>query len=172
MKLLYIGKPNKQEFFEIIDEILNSEEYQKRKKYKHHGEKSVYNHCLSVSMKSYKIAKVMGMDYKSAAIGGLLHDFYYKPWQDNKEKTPLLKKHGFVHAKEALINSKKNYPQYMNKRVENIIVRHMFPLNITPPRYIESWVITIVDKYVSMEIFKKPSKLLMYVGIKVGEKNE
>ncbi len=166
MKFIYIGKTSKEEFFEIISEILNSEEYQKRKKYKHHGEKSVYDHCLSVSMKSYKIAKIMGMDYKSAAIGGLLHDFYYKPWQENKEKKSFLKLHGFVHAKEALQNSKQNYPQYMNKRVENIIVRHMFPLNIIPPRYVESWVITIVDKIVSMEIFLNPSKLLMYVGLK------
>lgn len=48
----------------------------------------------------------------------------------------------------------------------------MFPLNIVPPRYLESWIISSVDKYVSMEIFNEPSKLLMYIGIKVGVENE
>ena len=172
MKIIEIGKPNNNEFYEIVYEILNSDEYQRRKNFKHHGEQSVYDHSLKVSINSYKIAKIMGMDYKSAAIGGLLHDFYDKPWQDDKEKKPFLKQHGFVHAKQALNNSKNYFPQLMNKRVENIIVRHMFPLNITPPRYIEGWLITIVDKCVSMMIFKQPSKLLMYVGVKGGKKNE
>ena len=65
-----------------------------------------------------------------------------------------------------------HFPQYYNKKVGNIILRHMFPLNIVPPRYLESWIISSVDKYVSMEIFNEPSKLLMYIGIKVGVENE
>ena len=40
----------------------------------------------------------------------------------------------------------------MNKKVENIILRHMFPLNIVPPKYLESWLITLTDKYVSLEV--------------------
>ena len=37
----------------------------------------------------------------------------------------------------------------MNKRIENSIVRHMFPLNIIPPKYKEGWVITYADKVLS-----------------------
>lgn len=154
------------EYYNITKEILEHPEFIKRKGYKHHGEISVYDHCLAVSYKSYKACKLFQLDYKSAAIGGLLHDFYYKPWQECNEKKPLFKKHGFVHATEALENSKKFFPKKINKRVENIIKRHMFPLNIVPPRYKESWIITVMDKYVSMEVFKEPRKLLMYVGIK------
>ena len=54
----------------------------------------------------------------------------------------------------------------MNEKSENIIKRHMFPLNIVPPQYKESWVVTMADKYVSLEVFKEPKKLLMYIGIK------
>lgn len=172
MKILEVEKASINEFYEIVSDILNSKEFNKRKNYKHHGEQSVYDHSLKISIISYKIAKTMGLDYKSAAIGGLLHDFYDKPWQENKEKTKFFKQHGFVHARQALENSKKYFPQYINKKTKNIILRHMFPLNIVPPLYLESWIITIVDKYVSMEIFNEPSKLLMYAGIKVGEESE
>ncbi|MCM1370456.1 MAG: HD domain-containing protein [Clostridium sp.] len=165
MKLINIEHPDNQEYYEIVKDIINSNEFQRRKEYKHHGTQSVYEHSLKISIISYKLAKILGINYKNCAISGLLHDFYNNPWQDKNKKTTFLKMHGFVHASEALQNSKKYFPQYMNKRIENTILRHMFPLNIIPPKYIEGWIITIVDKYVSMEIFNNPSKLLMYVGI-------
>ena len=73
--------------------------------------------------------------------------------QKIKQKSLFFKQHGFVHAGEALENSKKYFPNYLNKRIENIILRHMFPLNIIPPKYKEAWLITMVDKYVSLEVF-------------------
>jgi len=166
MKILEIEKTSINEFYDIISDILNSKEFQKRKKYKHHGEQSVYDHSLKISIISYKIAKIMGLDYKSAAIGGLLHDFYDKPWQECYDKKPFFQQHGFTHAKEASVNANKYFPEIMNKKIDDAIRKHMFPLNIKIPRYKESWVVTCVDKYVSMEIFKHPTKLFKYVGIK------
>ena len=157
---------NYDEYYEIVKEILEHDEFLKRKNFPHHGKITVYDHSLSVSKISYYIAKRLDMDYKSAAIGGLLHDFYYKPWQDSKEKKPILKMHGFVHAREALENSNKYFPHLMNKKVKNIIVRHMFPLNIKLPKYKEAWLISFVDKYVSFEVFKEPKNLLKYIGIR------
>ena len=163
------------EYYEIVKEILENEEFQRRKQFPHHGEKTVFDHSLEVSILSYKIAKKLRLDYKAAAIGGLLHDFYDKPWQDDPEKKPFFKRHGFAHAGEARINAKKHFPHLMNDRIENIILRHMFPLNIVPPKYKEGWIITTVDKYVSMEIFKDVKNLPKYVGLggkpKEGEAN-
>lgn len=158
------------EYYKIVKDILNNEEFSKRKNFPHHGEKTVMDHSLEVSILSYRIAKKLKMDYKSAAIGGLLHDFYNKPWQDDQEKRPFFKRHGFVHAREARENSKKYFPDLMTPRIENIILRHMFPLNITPPKYKEGWIITTVDKYVSMEIFKDIKNLPKYVGIGIRNK--
>ena len=160
---------DEKEYNKIVNSILEHPEFQKRKKYKHHGEISVYDHSLKVSKKAYKMALKHKKDYKSAAIGGLLHDFYDKPWQENKEKKKFFKKHGFVHAKEALENSKKYFPELMNKRVENIILRHMFPLNITPPKYIEAWYVTFADKIVSLEVLRYPKCILLLFG-KGGKK--
>lgn len=161
----------KEEYYKIIHEILLNEEFQKRKTYKHHGSISVYEHSLTVSKYAYIITKRLGYDYRSATIGALLHDFYYKPWQEIHEKKSFFKKHGFVHAKEALENSKKNFPNLMNKKIMNIIERHMFPLNKIPPRYIESWIVNFCDKYVSLEVISEPKKLPLLLGIR-REKNE
>lgn len=164
----YIKKDS--EYYFIVKDILENEEFIKRKEFRHHGNRSVYDHCLAVSILSYRISKKFNLDYQSAAIGGLLHDFYYNPWQEQKDKRPFFKKHGFAHAGEALENSKQNFPNLMNNRIEDIIKKHMFPLNIKPPVYKESWIITCVDKYVSMEIFKDVKHLPRYIGIGILKK--
>ena len=124
------------DYYLIVKDILNSDEFIKRKKYRHHGDISVYEHSLKVSRLSYEIAKKINLALKRQVF----------------TKKPFFKQHGFVHAREALDNSRKFFPQYMNKKVENIILRHMFPLNIVPPKYLESWLITLTDKYVSLEV--------------------
>lgn len=153
-----------------VGEILNHPEFLKRKQYHHHEDRSVYVHSLNVCIKTYKMAKFFHADKKSAAIAGLLHDFYYKDWQLDTEKRPFFQSHGFRHPKEALDNSKKYFPNLMNKKIENSIVRHMFPLTLIPPRYGIGWMITLTDKAASMEILKYPSRWYKYLGIKKKEK--
>ena len=163
------GISDEEEFLDIIKDILNNEEFLKRKTYKHHGKTSVYEHSFAVAYYAYMMAKKLHLkDYKvrNTAIAGILHDFYYQDWTTIKENRPLFKKHGFVHAKEAKENSKKHFKKLMNKRIENAIERHMFPLNITPPKYIESWLITISDKYVSMDAIKNYKILFSFFSRK------
>lgn len=155
------------EYLEIVSSILEHPEFKKRLEYHHHENRSVYVHSLMVSYNSYKVSKLLHLDYRKAAIGGLLHDFYYNDWQVSpKRKKKLSEMHGIAHPKEALENSKKIFPEVIDKKVSDIIIRHMFPLTIIPPLYLESWIITGVDKYVSLEIFKTPTHLLKYVGIR------
>lgn len=155
------------EFEKIIDEILNNSEFQKRKNYRHHGDESVYDHSLKVAKYSYIIARIFFLDSQAAAIGGLLHDFYKEPWQDSKKVHKKINEmHGFVHAKEAYENSCKYFPDLMNNKIKDIITKHMFPLNITPPLYLESWIITIVDKAVSLNVLFDFKNLPKYLGIR------
>ncbi len=157
---------NDSEYLNIVSPILNSSEFKKRKKWTHHENVSLYEHLLIVSYISYKICKEKKWNYRDAAIGGLLHDFYYRPWQENiLEKKSFFKQHGFVHAKEAMYNSYRVFPQFMNKRIANIIERHMFPLNIIPPRYKEGWVVTYVDKKVSIDVVINIRAIPKYLGI-------
>lgn len=151
------GISDEEEFLYIVNPILNDKEFLRRKTFKHHGNTSVYEHSFAVSYYAYMMAKKLHLNYskvRNTAIAGMLHDFYYKDWTTNKEKLPLFKMHGFVHAKQAKDNSIKYFPALMNKRIENAIERHMFPLNITPPKYIEGWLVTLSDKFVSMDVIK------------------
>lgn len=147
------------EYYNLVKPILEHPEFQKRKTYMHHIGESVYDHTMRVSFDSYNIAKKIGWDYKAAAIGGLLHDFYDKPWQTDVEKKPFFQKHGFVHAEQARKNASKFFPDLMNPRIEDIIKKHMFPLNKRPPKYKESWLISFVDKADSMDFLMHPRAL-------------
>ena len=159
------GISDEEEFLKIIYPILKNKEFLKRKNYKHHGDTSVYEHSFAVSYYSYIMAKKLHLKKEkviNATIAGLLHDFYYKDWTTITEKRPLFKKHGFVHAGEALENSIKHFDYLMNKKIENAIQRHMFPINIIPPKYIEGWLVTIADKYVSLDVIKSYKILLSF----------
>lgn len=111
-------------------------------------------------MRAFKVAKRYRADKKVCAIAGLLHDFYPLAWQYSKEleeynpkylerlsrKESLFKKHGFTHAREAKENYLIYFKEYESDRISNSIIRHMFPINIVPPKYKEGWVVTMADK--------------------------
>ncbi|MFV0249820.1 MAG: HD domain-containing protein [Bacilli bacterium] len=163
---------HKLEYYQIVYEVLENYEFQKRKKYKHHGDISVYHHSLKVSKLGFKIAKILNLNHKNIAIAGLLHDFYNNPWQENKEKKKILEKHGFTHASEALENSKLYFPHLMNNKIENSIERHMFPLNKIPPKCSEAWVITLADKIISIEDLFKTRNISTVIGLKIKFRKE
>lgn len=154
------------EFDEIAKIIINNKEYQRRKEFKHHGEETVYDHCLKVAEIAYKMAKKRNLRIKETVIGALLHDFYYEPWQDNTEKKKFFKKHGFVHAAEALENSRKEFGDLINPLIGDIISKHMFPLNIKLPKYKETWVVTTADKIASLNVLKQPKKWYRFIGVR------
>jgi uncharacterized protein len=160
------------EFLSFVKEILDSKEFQKRKKYDHHENESVYEHSMKVAYSSYLYAKKHKLNTKDISIGGLLHDFYYKPWKENTKKVPFFKKHGFVHAKEAYDNACKHFPNLMNDRIKDIITKHMFPLNIKFPKYRESWIVSLMDKKHSFEVLKHPSVWPQYLGLSKKNKKK
>lgn len=157
------------EWYGIVEEILLNDEFQKRKLFAHHHNKSVWQHSIEVSYSSFIMAKYFKASERVCAIAGLLHDFYPKAWLYTEElaeldsaylseltiKKPLFKRHGFTHANEAYENVCKYFPDFIDKKIEDCIKKHMFPLNICPPKYKEGWIITLVDKRNS--IFELPS---------------
>ena len=107
VKIEKLQKKFNKEYKEIINKVVEHSEFIKRKEYHHHENISVYTHSLMVSYYSYKIAKKLKLDYKSTAIAGILHDFYYEDWQKAHKKS-LKELHGFVHAKQALKKSQEH----------------------------------------------------------------
>ena len=160
------------EYFEdwlnIVEEILLNDEFQKRKLFRHHKGR-LWDHVTEVSYYSYLMAKAKHLDEKTAAIAGLLHDFYPKAYKysdelkeldesylsDVKKKQPLWKMHGFTHAEAAAKNAKKYFPHLVDDEIYSIIKTHMFPLNIRPPKYKVGWIVTYVDKKLSIGLINK-----------------
>ena len=156
------------DWFNIVEEILLNDEFQKRKFF-HHHKGSLWDHVTEVSYYSYLMAKTKHLDERSAAIAGLLHDFYPKAYKyskelydidpqylsDVKKKQPIWKMHGFTHAEAAAINSRKYFPNLVDDKIYSIIKTHMFPLNIRLPKYKESWIITYIDKKLSIGLINK-----------------
>ena len=147
------------EFYNIIEPFLNNEEFIKRKDFSHHINESVYEHTLRVSFDCYKIAKKLKLDYKSLTIAGLLHDFYEKPWQYDKEKKPFFQMHAFTHAHNAVLNAKKHFGKKITPKIANIMETHMFPVNKKIPRSKEAWILALVDKADSMDFIMHPIML-------------
>lgn len=125
------------EFNNIVLDILNNQEFDKLKLYPHHGI-TRHEHCLRVAYYTYLATKVLHLKYIDATRAALLHDFFTDEVSELKAFSRYRN-----HPKYALINSKKYYD--INKLQENIILRHMFPITFIPPKYIESWIVDIID---------------------------
>ncbi len=150
-----------EEYLLIINNIMHNEEFKKMNNIKHHNTTRM-DHSLKVSYYSYKIAKALKLDYKDVARGGLLHDFYTEEISNCdsiKDKVLLF---SVKHPNEAVINASNQFE--LSEKEINIIKSHMFPIDYKVPKYAESWVVSLVDKVLSLgEVSKKFSYKLTYV---------
>lgn len=133
-----------QEFYHYIRDLLDNEVVCQMKNFKHHYSTTCYQHCVNVSYYNYLICRKLGLDAKKAARAGILHDLYLYDWRDTPRKKGEMP-HGMRHPGIALENAKNNFT--ISKREEDMIVKHMWPLTLKLPRYAESYVIVVTDKY-------------------------
>ena len=87
---------------------------------------------------------------RSMVRGALLHDYFLYDWRDGEAGHDL---HGFKHARRALLNAERDFE--LSAIAWDVIVKHMFPLNITPPRYRETVFVTVADKVCAVREFSK-----------------
>lgn len=139
------------EFNEIMKDIIVNDKVQEMKEYRQHGNTNCYEHCYEVAFECYKICKKLKLDYKSVAKAAMLHDMFLYDWHNPKSHKRL---HGFHHAKTACENACKEFD--LSSKEQDIIKKHMWPLTIIPPKSVEGFILTLVDKYCSiMEVIKK-----------------
>lgn len=139
-----INKTQDSEYLKIVNNILENKQFNKIKEIEHHGI-SRLDHSVKVSYYSYKIAKTLHLDYIETARGGLLHDFFLSPVnRTNKDRFIST----FVHPKEALKTANTYFD--LSIKEQDMIRSHMFPINISVPKYAESWIVSIVDKVVAV----------------------
>ena len=131
------------DFIATISDIMNNETVLEMKNYRQHFETSCYDHCLTVAYYNYIICKKFGWDYVSCARASMLHDLFLYDWRKPRQDGKGL--HAFSHPRTAYENASKIFN--LNKKEKDIILKHMWPLTIVPPRYKESFLITLTDKF-------------------------
>ena len=131
------------EFDEIIKDIKNNKTVLQMKNFRQHYDTSCYEHCMNVAKYTYLICKKHNLDYISATRAAMLHDLFLYDWRVKSSKSPRF--HGYKHPKIALENSKKLFD--LNERERDIILNHMWPLTLSLPKYKESFIVTLADKY-------------------------
>ena len=128
-----------EEFEKIIKPIMENKEFMKLNTVSHHGI-SRLNHSLRVAYFSYKISKKLRLEYKETTEAALLHDFFIDEVDDENSLFKLRR-----HPEYAEKNASKHFD--LTDRQKDIIKTHMFPITFTPPKYIESWIVDIVDDF-------------------------
>lgn len=147
------------EFFYIISDLLKNSAVNSLKFYKHHYGSNRFDHCISVAYYSYLICKFLRLDYVSVARAGMLHDLFL---YDCESKITRPKFHIWKHPKIALENSKKLF-NLSNKECD-IILKHMWPITFSIPKYFETFIVALVDKYCAfMEWSNYCKNVLLYL---------
>ncbi len=138
------------EYIDCIHDLIEHPLVRTMKVYIQHSDIDCLEHSLYVSYNSYLVCKRLGFDYRSAARGGLLHDFFLYDWHVKGSHKGL---HGFTHPRTAFDNATREFQ--LNAVEKDIILKHMWPLTIVPPKYKESYIVAGTDKYCAlMEILK------------------
>lgn len=130
------------EFLEIIQPILEIDEFNDTKKRIHHGI-TRFDHSMNVAYITYIVCKNMNLNYKEATFAALLHDFFNSEVANENGYKRLID-----HPKVALKNSSKYFK--LTDLQKDIISKHMFPVTIIPPKYKESLLVCLIDKYSSI----------------------
>lgn len=138
-------------FNDYMDELLADEKIKQMSNFIQHGDTTCLMHCKTVAY--YSIAFVskfnIQVDRRSLIRGALLHDYFLYDWHHQR----LGNLHGFHHPKIALKNAMRDYE--LTKIEMDIIRKHMFPLTIYLPKYRETVIVCLMDKYCTIkEVFQ------------------
>ena len=121
--------------------------------YVQHGQTTTLEHVAAVAYLSLALVRKLGIrcDERALVRGALLHDYCLYDWHDHNAAPDAW--HGFPHPRHALRNAEADFPD-LTPLERDIIAHHMFPLVPSPPRHVESLVVSLVDKACStVEVF-------------------
>lgn len=132
------------EYFDFVKDLLNDRNILNLMNYQHHKGTTRFQHSLNVSYYNYLLCRKLHLDAHAAARAGLFHDLFF---YDRREHIPVKGegRHGVGHPKVAFFNTSELFS--IDQREGDMIIKHMWPLTLSFPRYRETYVITLVDKF-------------------------
>jgi uncharacterized protein len=132
------------EYLACVQDILDHPVFQSMDQFIQHGSTTCKSHCIKVSFMTYKICRSRGWDYVSAARAGLLHDLFLYDWHTHAKETGE-HFHGLTHPRVAMNNAIRYFG--ITEKEQDMILRHMWPLTLIPPKCIEGYVLLYTDKF-------------------------
>lgn len=128
-------------YISVCGDMLSHEKVLEMKKYHHHKEVTCHFHSVIVSYLTYKVCVMLDCNVNDATRAALLHDFYLYDWHITKHD----ELHAWYHPKMAKINAEK-YFGTLTKMQTDMILSHMWPLHVAPPKSKEGMILTFADK--------------------------
>ncbi|CDB32287.1 putative uncharacterized protein [Clostridium sp. CAG:575] len=143
-------------FISIISDMIENNTVKQMHDFKQHYETTCFEHCLVASYYCYLLCKKFNLDYISCSRAAMVHDLFLYDWRKRQNGRKGL--HAFTHPQTAYDNASKLFD--LNEKEKDIIVKHMWPVTLALPKYKESYILTLVDKYCALnesyqEIFNR-----------------
>jgi len=129
------------DFFDCVSDLIDTPRVKELAACEHHVDGTRLEHVVGVAFRAFVVAKAMGLDSRAVARAGLLHDLFFYDYYA-VDYGPL---HIYIHPLEALENAKKITE--LSEVEEEIIRCHMWPLCDTKPKFSETYLVSVVDKY-------------------------
>lgn len=155
------------DYVNLIEDLIQCEEVQNLKTITHHHFSTRLEHSISVSYTSYKVAKRLNLNCRAIARAGLLHDFFHED-RETFATSYAGYSHASYHPHVALKNA-----QLLTELSDlecDIIVKHMWlasPACVRQlPKFKESYVVTIVDKYCATKEVLTPLPQLVTANLR------
>lgn len=129
-------------YVRCVSDLLHTKEVQSMRTIPHHPRTNCYEHSVHVSYVAFRLARRFGLDYRTVARAGLMHDLYL---YNAKIKGSHEGHQCFAHPKAAVANAEKLCGPLTDIE-KNSILSHMWPLSPYRPRSKEAFVVNLADK--------------------------
>lgn len=139
--------------YAVAEPLEQTGRIEQTKNFCQHGDCSVFEHCANVAYVSCALFMKLHINanWDELIRGALLHDYFLYDWHKKEDCHPA---HAVYHPTLALKNARLDYE--LSEKEEDIILHHMFPLTILPPKSREAWMVCLADKICAvMETFGK-----------------
>lgn len=128
-------------YCDMVEDLWRHEKVQEMQKYPHHKVVNTLRHSVYVSFLTYRVCAALHWHVREATRAALLHDFYLYNWYLEKHD----EYHVWYHPKTAVQNIER-YFGTLTPMQRDMVLSHMWPLHLQPPKTREGFVLTFADK--------------------------
>ena len=133
------------EFFSIIEDIITNDTVKQMQNFRQHCNTSCYKHCMQVAYFTFIACKRLKLDYFSATRAAMVHDLFLYDWRTRHIDAEFPGLHAYAHPQIAYKNASKLFE--LNDVEKDVILKHMWPVTFGFPKFKESYIVTVMDKY-------------------------